>query len=174
MNVKKAICLFLCSTLLPQLAWAESKANAVTFILNGGYIFFSPKRDLHNTTTLGAALAYNFTEQWAIQLAADLLNADSGDPSKHHVHGFVYLLDGLYHFHPIRIFEPYVMAGMNVTSLKPISSEPVNQGGMNIGAGTLFLKSNHIALSVEARDIYTFSGGKNDILLNGGINFMWE
>lgn len=167
--------LLLSLAFLPQLALADSKPNVLTFTLGGGYLFFSQKRDLHNTAIPGsAALAYNFTEKWAMEFAADLINANSGDPSKHHVHGFAYILDGVYRLHAFHTFDPYVMGGFNVISLKPISSQPVNQGGMNVGIGTQFLKSRFIALSAEARDLYTFSGGKNDILLNAGVNFIWE
>jgi hypothetical protein len=143
--------------------------------VGGGYLFFSQKRDLHNTAVpASAGIAYNFSERWALAFAANLINADSGDPSKHHVHGFAYLADALYRFSPFHTFEPYVMGGFNVISLKPISSEPVNQGGVNVGVGTQFLRSKYVALSLEARNLYTFSGGKNDILLNGGVNFIWE
>ncbi|HSW70595.1 MAG TPA: outer membrane beta-barrel protein [Gammaproteobacteria bacterium] len=175
MKVRALLWLISSIVFIPQLAFAASKADAITFTVGGGYLFFSQKRDLHNTAVPAmAALAYNFTEQWALALAANLINADSGDPDKHHVHGFAYIGDVLYRLHPLCSLEPYVMGGLNVMSLKPISSEPVNQGGMNVGLGAQFWKSNHIALSVEARDLYTFSGGKNDILLNGGVNFIWE
>lgn len=175
MNVRIMLFSLLCLALVPRFAYATSKEGAVTFTLGGGYLFFSQKRDLHNTSIpTYAALAYNFTDKWALQFASDLINADSGDPSKHHVHGFAYIADALYRLPCFRTFEPYVLGGFNVISLKPISSQPVNQGGMNLGAGVQFLKSRSIALSLEARDLYTFSGGKNDILLNGGVNFIWE
>ncbi len=175
MNLRILIISLLSLSFLPCFADTGSKEGGATFTLGGGYLFFSQKRDLQNTAIDGmAALAYNFSDNWAMEFAADLINANSGDPSKHHVHGFAYILDALYRFPIFHTFEPYVLGGFNVISLKPISSEPVNQGGMNIGVGTQFFKSSHIALSLEARDLYTFSGGKSDILLNGGVNFIWE
>ena len=175
MKVRILLSSMLFLALVPQFSFANSKANAVTFTLGGGYLFFSQKRDLHNTAIPAmAALAYNFTEKWALELAANLINADSGDPDKHHVHGFAYIGDAIYRVPSFHSIDPYLMGGFNVMSLKPISSQPVNQGGMNIGIGAQFLKSNHIALSVEAHDLYTFSGGKNDFLVNGGVNFIWE
>lgn len=165
---------FLCMLLASSLSFADSQAGAFTLTLGGGYIFFTPKRDLHNTPVTSAALVYNFTGRWAMQFAANLINADSGDPSKHHVHGFAYIWDAMYRTCSFHGIDPYVMAGFNVMSLKPISSQQVNQGGMNVGVGTQFFKSRGIALSLEARDLYTFTGGKNDILLNGGVNFILE
>lgn len=174
--MKVRICFFslLCMVLSPQVSFADSKANAVTLTLGGGYIFLSQKRDVKNTAVNSAALVYNFTDKWAMQLAADLINTNSGDPSKHHVHGFAYIWDMMYRTCSFRKIDPYVMGGFNIMSLKPISSQQVNQGGMNVGFGAQFFKSRNIALSVEARDLYTFTGGKNDILLNGGVNFIWE
>ena len=164
----------LCMALAPQLSFADSKEGAVTLTLGGGYLFFAKKRDLQNTAVSSAALVYNFTDKWAMQLAADLINANSGAPSKHHVHGFAYIWDAMYRTCSFRKVDPYVMGGFNVISLKPISSQQVNQGGMNLGVGAQLFKSRFIAVSVEARYLYTFTGGKNDILLNGGINFIWE
>lgn len=138
-------------------------------------MYFATKRDINNTVVPAAvAFTYNYDETWATSFGADLLNSNSNDPAKQHVHGFVYLLDEIYRVKSYRYVEPYLLGGINVISLKPIVNETTNQAGINLGVGAQFFKSNHVALSAEARDIYTFTGGKNDILLNIGVNFIWE
>lgn len=175
MKRRLLLCLLMVSSLLPALAFADIKPHAWTFSLGGGYIFFTPKRNLANTAIPGyAAINYNFDEKWAMSLAANLVNADSHNPNNRYVHGFLYLWDQLYRFPTYHKVDTYAMGGFNIFSLKPVTNQAVNQGGMNVGVGAQFFKSSGIALVVEARDVYTFSGGKNDVLLNGGVNFIWE
>jgi hypothetical protein len=141
----------------------------------GGYIFFAQKRNLKNTGIPGAvALTYNFDERWATQIAANLINANSGDPSKHHLHGFIYLLDELYRLPKLKAIDPYILGGLNVTALKPGGPDTVNQFGANVGVGAQFYKHRSIALSAQAREVYTFVGSKSDLLLNLGIDFIWS
>lgn len=175
MKIRGLLFLLIGGLLLPPLVWADIKPHAWTFTLGGGYIFFAPKRDLKNTVIPSyAALAYNFDEKWAMALAANLANANSHDPNNKHVHGFLYLWDQMYRFPTYHQIDSYLLGGFNIFSLKPVSNQAVNQGGMNIGIGAQFFKSKGIAFSAEARDVYTFSGGKNDFLINLGVNFIWE
>ena len=161
--------------LVPSLAVADVKAQDLTFTLGGGYIFFAPKRNLKNTAIpTYAALAYNFDEKWATEFAVNLINATSHNPNNQFSHGFIYILDEMYRLPTTHKIDPYVLGGFNIFSLKPVTNQAVNQGGMNLGFGAQFFKSKHVAVSAEARDIYTFSGGKNDVLLNLGLNFIWE
>src|SRR5437016_5181837 len=73
--------------------------------LGGGYLFFTKKRDLTNTVTPALMVGYNFDDRWTSMLGIDLINANSSDPSKHHVHGFLYLADELYHLAPFHSLE---------------------------------------------------------------------
>jgi hypothetical protein len=174
MNIRLLFALIF-TLLLPSLALAEIKPQAVTVTLGGGYIFFAPKRDLKNTAVpTYAALAYNFDEKWAMEIAANLVNANSHNPNNQFVHGFLYLWDEIYRLPTYHRIDSYLLGGFNIFSLKPVNRQVVNQGGINLGVGAQFFKCKAIALSAEARDVYTFSGGKNDILLNAGINFIWE
>jgi len=163
------------SLLLPPLAEAQAKPRTLTLTIGNGYIFFAPRRDLQNTwLPLSGALTYNFSEIWAIELAADIINANSGEPAQHHVHGLLTMLDALFRFHPLPYFEPYLLAGLGVMGIKPAGTESIQQGGMNAGLGVQLFQSDHVAFNAEARDIYTFVGGKNDVLLNLGISFLWD
>lgn len=167
--------LLMVAMLLSPLAFANAKPGAFTLTWGGGYLFFTPKRNLKNTAIPSyAAFTYNFDEKWAMAVAAHLVNAHSHDHANQHLHGFLYLWDQLYRVPTAHRVDPYLLAGFHVFSLKPSPQHSVNQGGANLGLGVEFFKNSGIALSAEAREVYTFSGGKNDILLNAGINFIWE
>ncbi len=88
------------------------------------------------------------------------------------MHGFLYTADGLYRFKPMSVTQPYVLAGVGVLSLKPNANNGVNQGNVNAGAGLQVFFKSWGALRAEVKDIYTLSGGKNDILINAGISFL--
>jgi hypothetical protein len=163
--LRNLLCLLLIS-LMPIAAVAAAVPQAITFTVGGGYLFFATKRDLRNTGIPAfTGISYNFDERWATQIAANLINT-TPKGSKQAVHGFIYLFDEIYRLPVYRSFEPYVLGGFNVISLKPITNQTVNQGGVNLGLGTEFLKSKNASVSIEARDLYTFS-------LNFGINFIW-
>ncbi len=174
MKIKSKIVLLMAGILFSSVVFAEAAPGAITFTVGNGYIFFASKRDLKNMFIPGyVGLTYNFDEKWATQVAANVINTTGAGAPKS-IHGFAYLFDEIYRIHSsIKYVEPYVMGGFNVMSLKPIPNQAVNQGGLNAGIGAHFFKSSNVALSLEARDLYTFSGGKNDVLLNFGVNFIW-
>jgi hypothetical protein len=90
-----------------------------------------------------------------------------------HVHGNLFLIDGIYRFSSYHMFEPYVLAGIGVLGLKPSDTELNQQGNINAGMGTQVFLDRSIALRIEARDLYTTTGsGKNEIMLNAGISIL--
>lgn len=152
-------------------AYNHNRPQIVTITLGEGYEFFSSTRNLQNTNIPNLELAYNFNEKLAFEfLFGRILTELKG--SKQDVRGYLYLLDGLYRFHPCHLFQPYLLAGLGVTSLKPNGNDAVNQVGFNAGVGTQFFIDKSIAFRLDIRDIYTFVGGKNDVLLNAGISFL--
>lgn len=75
---------------------------------------------------------------------------------------------------PYRFVEPYLLAGVGVIGLNPNRNDGHNEGNMNFGIGSDFFIEKSIAFRIEARDFYTFVGGKNDILIGAGIKFLLD
>jgi hypothetical protein len=158
--------------LASSLSVAGNRPGAVTFTLAEAYYHFAPKRELDNAGMPNIALGYDFTNHWGIEAGVGVLNTSS----KHDgpgVHGFLYTLDGLYRFMPYRMFEPYLIGGIGITSLKPNGNEPYQGGNLNAGVGTQIFFDKSVALRVEARDVYTFNGGYNDVMVNFGVSILF-
>jgi len=158
-------------------AVAGNRAGAVTFTPGVGYDFFASKRHLQNTAVLPElALAYNFDEQWGIEGAWGTFGTSyrGGYAADQSVKGNLYTLAGLYHLTQLNyhIIEPYVSAGLGVLYLQPNGTSANNQANLNAALGTQVFFSDSIAFRGEVRDLYTMSGGANDVMLNFGVSFL--
>lgn len=154
-------------------SFAGTRPGAFSFRLADGHIFFADKRNLDNTSTPSLELGYEFNDKWGMKAGWTTLNTHTKDSiPKMSVHGNIYTVDGVYKFTPHGYFEPYALAGVGVTSIKAENTnDPTNQANMNAGIGSHFFIDPSISLNAEAKDIYTMSGGKNDVMLTVGITF---
>ena len=155
---------------------AASRANSVTFTLGGGYEYFSSKRQVENRGVSFGALGYNFTDQWGAEALLGFFRTKSTNASSYHqkVKGALFAIDGLYHFSSFPVVEPYLLAGVGVTGLNPSGNDAHNEGNINAGAGLQWFANKVVALRVEARDFYTITGGKNDVMLDAGVMFILD
>jgi OOP family OmpA-OmpF porin len=152
-------------------ALASNRPGAITITPMAGYYYFSSKRQLDNTGDLGLALAYNFTQQWAMEGTYTSMNAKlQGTYS--HTHGNLYLIDGLYRFTPHGMFEPYVSAGIGALGLSQSRSDANSGMNVNAGIGTQVFFDKVVALRGEVKDLYFMAGGKNDVAINFGVSFL--
>ncbi len=121
-------------------------------------------------------MGYDFSRNWGAAFGTTVINAEGkGTPAwTKHEHGFIYTLDGIYRFAQHGLFEPYVMAGIGVTSLKPaMSNSTVNNANINAGIGAQYFISESIALGGDVRDIYTMAGGVNDVAATANLTFLF-
>jgi hypothetical protein len=155
-------------------AAAGNRPGAITFRLADGYVFFAQKRDLDNTTIPTIELGYTFNENWGAQIGTSVINTNINNSAiETGAHGFYYFLDGVYHMNALGNWQPYALGGVGITSLKVRNNnDPTNQANVNLGIGTQYFIADSIALGVDARDVYTLSGGKNDVMLTAGITFL--
>lgn len=159
--------------------FAGNKGNEVTVSAMESYYHFADKRAMDNVAVPTLAVAYNFDPKWAIEAAAGLVNTNINPPkvpTQRGVHGFLYTVDGLYRFLVYGPLEPYVSFGVGMTSFQyPTgTSEAKHQANLNAGLGTQIFFHDFIAFRAEARDIYTMSGGKNDVQLGLGLSFLFD
>lgn len=165
---------FLLAAISTSAATAGNYPGAVTLTLADAYYAFSTKRHIDNIAMPNFELAYNFDEIWAVEAGYGIINTDQkpalGNSS---VHGGLFTLDGIYRFTPGKMFEPYVLAGIGIIGLNPNGNDSENQGNINAGIGTQIFFDKTIALRGEVKDFYTMSGGKNDVMLNFGVSFLF-
>lgn len=180
---KRTILLLACFSLSPVVIYADdcchhnpigNNENSVTFTLGGGKIFFAPKRRIDNTGIGFGAIGYNFTSHWGIEALVGFFNTSfTGDfSSDQSLNGTLVLVDALYHFCPYRFVVPYAMAGVGVTGISPNRTDANNEGNINAGVGLQAFANNVVTFRIEARDIYTIVGGKNDVMLDAGLTFL--
>lgn len=156
-------------------AYAGNRSGAVTITGGAAYDFFAAKRNINNTWVIPTVgLAYNFDERWAIEGTYGNFNTkQAGAALSVPVKGNLYTIDGLYRVGQYGMFEPYVSAGLGVYDINPNGSSASNQANLNAGLGTQIFFDNSIALRGEVRDLYTMSGGKNDVTLGLGVSFLF-
>lgn len=148
-----------------------NRSGAATFTLGSAYYRFDSAHHVNNNAMPNGALAYNFDEHWALEGLVGVVNTTNHNDQG--ARGVLYLADGLYRFNPHGYFQPYLIAGVGVLGLRPpVGSEPQYQSNINFGVGTQFFADRSVALRGEVKDLYTFSGGKQDIMANFGVSFL--
>jgi hypothetical protein len=176
-HMKKSILVVaMISGLFSLTALAGNRPGAFTFTVGGAYDFWAPDRNMHNTWLLPtAALAYNFDEHWGIEGGYGTFEAtQSTIGGGGSVSGDLYTVAGLYRFNNIyHCFEPFITAGVGVYHINPNGSNAQNQGNINAGLGTEIFFGDSVALRGDVRDVYTWAGSKNDVILGFGVSFLF-
>jgi hypothetical protein len=158
-----------------ELGFAGNVPGAVTITASDAYYHFDNKRDLNNSAFPNLALAYNFTNHWAIEAMAGILNTrQSKDLGGYGVHGALYNIDGIYRFTPCGHFEPYVLGGIGLLTLTPNGTDSEYPGNVNLGLGAQLFFGPTVAMRAEFRDVYQTTGHSyNDYMLNFGVSFLF-
>jgi OmpA-OmpF porin, OOP family len=152
------------------------RAKAITVTVAGGELFLASKRNMENPGVALLMAGYDFTQHWGIEGLAGFYNTHFKDNEhdKRQINGNIYAIDALYHFSPLSVFEPYVLAGVGAIGMNPNRNDANNEGNINAGLGFKVFFHPVVAFRVEARDFYTWVGGKNDVMLDGGVTFLFD
>lgn len=169
-----AVCLGVFSLLFSSHSLAGHRAGAGSFTLGAGYYHFAPKRHVGNTGVKFGELGYDFNEHWGIEGLLGFYVTDSHQPQIYgrSVNGTIFAINGIYRFCTYYHIQPYVLLGPGAISMHPNANDANTEGNINGGIGAQYFFHPSIALRAEARDFYTFVGGKNDYFLNGGVSFL--
>ena len=151
------------------------KEGGYYFAPSAGYYHFSDKRHLDSSAIAGLTLGYVLKDSLSIEAYAGKAAADSSDTGDGQ-NFYAYWLDGVYHFKSNQdSFRPYVLAGIGLTNQDDDQvSGNTTLLSINAGGGIEYFISSNISFFTDARDIYTPSGGKNDLMANFGMKFMFE
>ena len=95
----------------------------------GGYLFDGDQQVSH-WPTYGLGLGYNLDEHWGTEAVFNYIDTHSREGAGD-VDGFLYRLDGLYHFMPDRRLVPYLATGIGGLTLDPAEIESAEPGEAN-------------------------------------------
>lgn len=142
------------------------------------YYHFSDKRDLQNTAMANVSAGYVVSDQFSLEVMYGQASTEETPSALNESTRFyMYSGEGVYHFSSDSeaAVDPYVLTGLTVTNQQDNAENAGNTTllGLNGGAGIEYFVNPNISLFVDARDIYTLSGGKNDWMLNAGIKFLF-
>lgn len=156
------------------LGYAANRENTAYIAPSVGYYHFSDKRDLDDDALWLLAGGFNFTSDWSVEAAYARIKTQSDTEPKPNVDINMYLFDLLYHFNSDQNFEPYVLAGFGVLNIDDsTSNDPNDLVNGNVGVGLEYFFDRSVALRVDIRDLYTFSGGKNDLMATLGVRILF-
>lgn len=159
-----------------NVAFAQNRANVASIFFGDGFYHFAAKRRLDNVNVPLLGFGYNFTEHWAIEALLSRFNTDvkKSENDTRTIQGELGTIDAVYHFisPTMQLIEPFILAGVGFTGLNPNRHDAHDEGNMNAGVGVQMFINRWIALRLEGRDFYTFVGGKNDYMIDGGINIL--
>lgn len=164
-------------TAFSSVSYAGNRPKTLTFTLGDGVEIFSSKRHIQNANIPFGILGYNITDHWGVEALLSPFNADfkSNVDEDKQINGTLFLFNGVYRFTPYKFVEPYVLAGVGVTGLRPNLNDPNNQANVNAGLGVQLFFEHSIAFRFDARDLYTIvAGGRNDLLFSAGITFLLD
>lgn len=142
------------------------------------YYHFSEKRDLQNTAMADASIGLVVSDQLSLEaFYGQAATEESSSRSEKSTRFYMYAAEGVYHFQPDAeaVIHPYLLAGISITTQDDNSTTAGNTTlmGINVGAGIEYFVNPDISLFADTRELYTFSGGKNDWIVNGGIKFFF-
>jgi len=154
-------------------ARAENQGGTYTLTpLAGGYLFEGQQNVERNAPTLGLALGYNYDRNFGAEAAIQYINANTDQGGGKGVKGYLYRLDGLYHFFPGNMVVPYLAAGFGGLTLNPYLDEAETNALFDWGGGVKIYGSDTLALRLDVRHLLVFDHPENNLAYTAG--FMYQ
>jgi OOP family OmpA-OmpF porin len=137
----------------------------------GGYLF-EGNQDLENGFTFGLGGGYNFTRNLGAEFFLNYINTES-ETTGQDVDGYLYRLDGLYHFMPESKLVPYIATGFGGITLDPDAGSNDTSFSVNYGGGVKYFLSETIALRGDIRHVISFDDTYNNLIYTLGVDFLF-
>jgi len=151
---------------------AEIKPNTFNLTpLIGGYAF-EGNQNLEDGPLFGLGLGYNFDKHWGAEVQFNNIDTEVDDTGES-VDGYLYRLDGLYHFRPDSKFVPYLAAGIGAITLDPDKSGSETEALINGGGGLKYFATESIALRGDIRYILSSGSTHNNLAYFLGVTFQF-
>lgn len=140
------------------------------------YDHFSDKRDLKNAAMASLTAGIVLSDQLSMEAfyGQAATTQHSGDEASRF---YMYSASIIYHMQNASsdIYHPYVIMGMAITNQK--DDESIGNTtllGTTAGIGAEYFVNPSISIFTDVRNVYTFSGGKNDVIVNAGLKFLFD
>jgi OOP family OmpA-OmpF porin len=146
---------------------AEAKPGAVTISpFYGGY-FFDSDQHLLDSVTYGAAIGYDFNENFGIEGSFNYIDAQA-DIGGADVDTSLYRLEGLYYFLPESRWTPFIAFGFGSLDI----DDPGADDGVSLdyGLGFKYYLTEKIAFRTDVRHVL---GNGNNFLYTAGLSFVF-
>jgi OOP family OmpA-OmpF porin len=137
----------------------------------GGYLF-EGNQDLKNGFIFGLGAGYNFTRNLGAEFFLNYIDSES-DTTGADVNGYLYRLDGLYHFMPDNRLVPYIAVGLGGITLDPDNGGNDTSFIVNYGGGVKYFLTDSIALRGDLRHVITFADTYNNLIYTVGVDFLF-
>ena len=137
----------------------------------GGYLF-EGNQDLKNGFTFGLGAGYNFTRNLGAEFFLKYIDTES-DATGTDVDGYLYRLDGLYHFMPEKRLVPYIAAGLGGITLAPDDGDNDTSFLVNYGGGVKYFITDTITLRGDLRHVIPFDDTYNNLIFTLGVDFIF-
>jgi len=137
----------------------------------GGYVF-EGNQDLEHGFTFGLGAGYNFTRNLGAEVFLNYINTET-DTTGTDVDGYLYRLDGLYHFMPENKLVPYIAAGIGGITIDPDTGNDDTSFLVNYGGGVKYFLTEMIALRGDLRHVISFDDTYNNLIYTLGVDFLF-
>jgi len=152
-------------------SWAEMTPGSFNFSPSiGGYVF-EGNQNLDNGSTFGLTGGYSFDKILGAEAAFHYINSES-DSGGGDVNGFLYRLDGLYHFMPEKRLVPYLAAGIGGITLDPDSGGNDTDFLVNYGGGLKYFLTERLVLRGDVRHLIPFDKRQNNLAYTLMLTFL--
>jgi OOP family OmpA-OmpF porin len=101
------------------------------------------------------------------------IDTESEIGTKESVKGYLYHLDGVYHFMPGQKLVPYLAAGLGGITLDPDNSGKTSDVLLNYGGGVKYYLKDNLALRGDVRHIVTVDDSENNLIYTVGLTFLF-
>ncbi len=154
-------------------ALAEIKPNNFNITpLIGGYAFES-NQNLEDGSLKWGGFGYNFDEHWGTEVQFNYIDTKVENTGES-VDGYLYRLDGLYHFMPDSKLVPYLAAGIGGITLDPDKSGSDTDAFINGGGGLKYFVTESIALRGDIRYVLSSGSTHNNLAYFLGVIFHFD
>ncbi|WP_298038537.1 OmpA family protein [uncultured Desulfuromonas sp.] len=172
-RMTQAILVLVIFGLLAGTALAENRAGSLTLAPTiGGYVF-DGDQGLEDDLTYGVGLGYNFTKNWAAELAYNYVNTESEFGTLDDFEVYVARLNALYNFRADKDLVPFLSAGPGWTFLDSDTKGGESNALFNYGGGLNYFVTKNLALRGDVRHIITFVNESNhNLIYTGGLNYL--
>lgn len=153
-------------------AMAENREGAFNLSPFVGGYFFEGDQNLDDGLAVGLGLGYNLTERISAELGLNYISSET-EALDIDVDGYLYRLEGLYHFMPDSKLVPFVAAGLGGITLDSDRSSSDSDFLADYGLGLKYFLNNDLALRADVRHIYVFDDPDNNLLATVGLNFLF-